>query len=58
MLYEIKSETAIYFTEDQFDVILKWMEDAGSETIQDAIMDAIARAKVQGKLSVWEEAGE
>lgn len=59
VLYETKSETAIYFTEDQFDVILKWMEDTGSETVQDAIMDAIARAKVQGKLSVWdEEAGK
>jgi len=53
--FELKSETAIYFTEDQFDLILKWMESTGSETIQDAIIQAIYRASIQGKLSLFNE---
>ena len=53
--FKLKSETAIYFTEDQFDLILKWMESTGSETIQDAIIQAIYRASIQGKLSLFNE---
>lgn len=49
MMSERERETAIYFTDDQLDEILKWMDDAGSETVQDAIMQAIARAKEAGE---------
>ena len=38
------NEMAVYFTDDQFDKIIKWMEISGSETIQDAVMIAIATA--------------
>lgn len=37
-------EMAIYFTEEQFDEILNYMEENGCETVQDAVCDAIGRA--------------
>lgn len=49
MRLEGERETAICFTDDQLDEILEWMDDAGSETVQDAIMQAIARAKEAGE---------
>lgn len=38
-------EVAIYFTEEQFDQILKYMEDQGKETVQEAVMDALKYGK-------------
>ena len=42
---ESMEEVAIYFTEEQFDQILKYMEDQGKETVQEAVMDAIKWGK-------------
>lgn len=38
-------EVAIYFTEEQFEEIIKYMEDQGKETVQEAVMDAIKWGK-------------
>lgn len=41
---EVK-ETAIYFEDEQFNKILEFMDEVGSETIQEAVTDAIKRAE-------------
>ena len=38
-------EIAIYFDEEDFKTIIKYMEEQGSETIQEAVMDAIKWGK-------------
>lgn len=36
---------AIYFDEDQFDIILKWMEEGSFLTIQEAVISAINKVR-------------
>ena len=35
-------ETAIYFTDEELDEILECMDETGAETIQEAVINAVA----------------